>query len=261
MEYNIKLSHNILAEDSRSIPYRPAFNNYTKSVTASILLQQIFYRWFHNNKKPFYKFAAPCNHELYKDGDSWQEELNISPKAFRTALSKIAFKKNSESKINNDFPVEYWITPDRKTYFQINEIVFNKLLGVLYQNDQRAITLNDQRAISKSTLGKIDNTDITTENKQINNIYAHYPNTCAFRSSRLKRGEKDKKKIQKLLQTVSAEEIKKVITNYIDHCNSTKTYYQNLQTFLNNFAAHQENSNLPIQKTSASVTPYFMDAL
>ncbi len=50
-----------------------------KSVTASILMQQLDY-WFNiQGKESFYKFLEPCDNQYaYKKGDSWTEELGMS---------------------------------------------------------------------------------------------------------------------------------------------------------------------------------------
>lgn len=79
----------IIAYDRKMIAYRPEWRPFTGSVKASILLQQIFFRWDKNDRKPFYKFKEPCGHHLYRTGDSWTEELGFTRTEFDTALKKI----------------------------------------------------------------------------------------------------------------------------------------------------------------------------
>ena len=84
----------ILSEDQSLITYRKSLNDITGHPMASIVLSQMLYWWNKKDKKPFYKFSAPCEHKAYKEGDSWQEELDFSRKQFDTALERICFKKN-----------------------------------------------------------------------------------------------------------------------------------------------------------------------
>jgi hypothetical protein len=85
----------LLADDKEMITYRPKLNQLTGSVVATILLQQIIYRWVRSNRHPFYKFGAPCAHPNYKPGDSWQEEIGISRSELETALKKSARRSSA----------------------------------------------------------------------------------------------------------------------------------------------------------------------
>ena len=57
--------------------YFKEFNKITESVHCSLFLGQLIYWADKNDYKPFYKFRQPCQHELYKEGDSWVEELDF----------------------------------------------------------------------------------------------------------------------------------------------------------------------------------------
>ena len=148
----------ILAEDKSLITYRPRMNRVTGSVTSTILLLQILYWYKKNDGKPFYKFKEPCGHALYKDGDSWCEELGFSRSEFDIALSNIAVKRNKGNKDSlPDAFVYYWITPDRITYYTVNEeYLFNKILALYVTQD--------------SDLGKDENSDMQSaaENLPVN---------------------------------------------------------------------------------------------
>ena len=69
---------NIFSNDRHMILYRPEWRKITGSVSATILLQQIFYRWDKHNREPFYKFWEPCSHALCRDGDTWTQEFGFS---------------------------------------------------------------------------------------------------------------------------------------------------------------------------------------
>jgi hypothetical protein len=112
----------------RVIPYRPQFNRITGKVTASLLLQQIRYWWYKVDRRPFYKFKQPCDHELYQEGDSWCEELDFSRSVFDTALKCVAKKitrGTSKAEALKHHAVIYWTDSNRLTWYQVNE----KLLG------------------------------------------------------------------------------------------------------------------------------------
>ena len=94
----------------RSIPYRPSLNQLTGSMSGSILLQQIVYRWLGKGKRPFSKFMAPCPKAL--PGDSWLEELGFTRHQFLTARARIAKRirtKDSKLKAREKTLVFYWV--------------------------------------------------------------------------------------------------------------------------------------------------------
>ena len=159
----------ILADDKNIIAYRPELNKITGSVTATILLQQILYWWHKNGKKKFFKFRAPCKHELYKEGDSWCEELGFTEREFDSALKRIGFKfgKTKNRIEKNKALVFYYKTGDGLTWYDINVGLLAKLINeIYYLNNKSAISiLNNKSAISmlndKSAI--TNNTETTTE--------------------------------------------------------------------------------------------------
>lgn len=88
-----------LAEINKSIPYIPVLRQYVGSMAACILMQQLDYWFSTKNGAPFYKFLAAQNgeksHPAYKPGDSWCEELSISPDEFRTSFDRIGYRYKS----------------------------------------------------------------------------------------------------------------------------------------------------------------------
>ena len=124
----------LLADDKSMILNRPRWNKITGSVTGTILLQQIIYRWIGNKRKPFYKFNQPCDHRLYTTGDSWLEELGFTRRELETARKKIAAK----TKRNHVSPlamVSYWPDADRKTWYALNETAVETELSRIYSTD------------------------------------------------------------------------------------------------------------------------------
>jgi len=162
----------MLAEDKAIIAYRPRLNKITGSVTATILLQQILYWYKKQGAKHFYKFKEACSHKLYVSGDSWCEELGFSRREFDTALSYIAIKRNKSNRDDDRKAyVYYWITPERVTYYTIDEDYLIQAILPLYSvKADSADTKSaekplpkDDTANTKSADKGIDNTKITSE--------------------------------------------------------------------------------------------------
>jgi len=134
----LDLALDIIAEDRRAIAYRPSFARALDSVMAAILLQQIIHWYGAAGKKPFYKFKQPCNHDDYRDGDSWTEELVFSRHEFDDALALIGFKITT-GKSREDAPdalVYYWTDLNRKTFYEVNASGFRKMAANLYGKGQ-----------------------------------------------------------------------------------------------------------------------------
>lgn len=129
----------LLAEDRDLVSYRKSLRKLTGSVTSAILLQQVLYWFTRQGYQTFYKFKEPCNHKLYKPGDSWTEELGFSKREFDGALKRIGTKITSGKKktallegrdITN--VVLYWIGNDRVTWYEINADLLVDLLKRIY---------------------------------------------------------------------------------------------------------------------------------
>jgi hypothetical protein len=144
----------VIAEDRKLITYRPSWNLITGSVTASIFLQQVIYWWTNNGRKPFYKFAAPCPHESYREGDSWQEELGFTRSEFDGARAKVATKRRKGEPMGEEL-VSFWIDQSRKTWYTLNEVAVENALSQHY--------LSQESRISQSGIPEIHNTKTTTK--------------------------------------------------------------------------------------------------
>lgn len=132
---------NMLAEDKRLITYRPRLNEITGRVTATILLQQVLFRAQQIDYQPFYKFRAPCSHALYREGDSWTEELGFTVREFDTALGTIGTKVrkgNNKSEALEGTSVQnlviYWTDANRVTWYLLNVGLLEQMLEKLYAN-------------------------------------------------------------------------------------------------------------------------------
>ena len=80
--------------------------------------------WFSKKPQGFYKFLEPCNHPLYRAGDSWTEELGFSRRVFNAAFdligvrykSKTAFL-NAQDKFQGKLYASYHDRKTNKTHF------------------------------------------------------------------------------------------------------------------------------------------------
>ncbi len=116
-----------------------------KSVTASILMQQLDY-WFNiQGKESFYKFLEPCdNQRAYKPGDSWTEELGMSADEFKTAFGQIGVSYKSKAqydaapdKFQGKYYCSYFNRVNRETlYFRNDELVDRDLNNLFLGNGE-----------------------------------------------------------------------------------------------------------------------------
>lgn len=178
----------LITEDKELITYRKSLRKIAGSVTATILLQQMMFRA--KGKDVFYKFKEPCAHSLYKQGDSWTEELGFSAKEFDNALKKIGTKITGGSskfavmkKTDATGIIIYWTDAERVTWYQLNRDLLGKLLKGIYPvSDQREFTINptegDLPLVPETTpentteiLPKPQNSKISPpEREQLNNL-------------------------------------------------------------------------------------------
>lgn len=116
---------------------RTCFN----STSAALIIGRLEF-WFENKKfkNGFYKFLEPCGHPLYREGDSWSEELGLSRKLFGKAFDIIGVRYKSKSaylKAENKFQGKLYASyHDRKTnrtYFIRNHEFVSQFLGELFK--------------------------------------------------------------------------------------------------------------------------------
>lgn len=160
---------NVLQGEKNSIPYRPEIAKKIWVVSA-IILQQMIYR---RKWKKFYKFTEPAQHELYKEGDSWTEELWMNVKQFTNSLKKIAYKlwKTKNQIKKEDALIIYFTDSNRLTWYELNLDNIYKLLNSCYNVD---FLVSDKTADTKinDKTADTNNTENNTENTH-ENINAH----------------------------------------------------------------------------------------
>ncbi len=148
---------NNLDSDNNRISYRRDWNKITGSVTATILLQQVYYWYKINDFKPFYKFkCAPSKpHKLYNPDkpDDWCSELGFTEREFDGALKRIGFKYTQKTKNQKHSQlVEFWTDSSRVTHYKLNMVNFLCALMDLYLTNNLSVTKT-----TKSDLANLQN--------------------------------------------------------------------------------------------------------
>jgi hypothetical protein len=119
-----------IADDRAVVIYRPRWNTFTGGMAQTVLLQQIVYWWIKNGRRPFYKFARPCAHRLYRPGDSWEEELSVQRREFENARRGVSARTHGQ--LDPAALVSYWTDAQRVTWYALNETLLLDHLAALY---------------------------------------------------------------------------------------------------------------------------------
>lgn len=145
-----------------------------KSINACILMQQLDY-WFNiqgiNGKKTFYKFLEPCdNQRAYKQGDSWTEELGMSPDEFKTAFGQIGVTYKSKrlydaapDKFQGKYYCSYINRVTRETvYFRNDELIDRDLDNLfLGKGKSQSVETDNDMVVEVDTSYSVE-TDISS---------------------------------------------------------------------------------------------------
>ena len=89
-------------------------------------------------KEGFYKFLQPCKkHVLYREGDSWEEELKFGKKVFYKCFDKIGVRYKSKSAFmseNDPFKgklyASYFDRKQGKTYYLRNHLMVENFIHI-----------------------------------------------------------------------------------------------------------------------------------
>lgn len=185
------MQNHLLGQNAKITPYYKELNNYTGSVTATILMTQIEYWFSKTNGEQFFKFLEPCDRKDYKEGDSWVEELGFTKYEFRTAFAKIGkvYKsKNEYLKSKDKFEdkpyLSYYDRLQRRIYYvrnheKVDEIIDewisrksqkptsrsgeSQLVDVdkVHLEKLTKPTSNSSRVLQESTSGERERKDLT----------------------------------------------------------------------------------------------------
>ncbi|MGC8483843.1 MAG: hypothetical protein ACP5OE_09400, partial [Thermodesulfobium sp.] len=76
------------------IKFYPEIKSSIGCEKAALILGRLEY-WFERYSYGFYKFVEPCSHPLYREGDSWAEEIGFPRKIFARAFDLIGVRYKS----------------------------------------------------------------------------------------------------------------------------------------------------------------------
>ncbi|NOY48444.1 MAG: hypothetical protein GXO84_09700 [Chlorobi bacterium] len=180
------MQNKLLSITRNIIPYVKELRPIAGSVTSVLLWQQLDY-WFAKNPDGFYKFLSPpqTNHEKYRIGDSWTEELGFTKFEFRNAFDKIgvrhtskgSFKKSLNPFVKNGKEMFFCSYHDKMkgiTFYFRNHTLADNALDSLVKSEpypvskQSEFTEVDKVNLPKATLSTSTiYTETTTENNNI----------------------------------------------------------------------------------------------
>ena len=167
------------AINEKTIPYRPHLAGLTGKVTSAILLQQIVFNWGIVKHRAFYKFRAACGHSMYREGDSWTEELGFTGSEFDTALKSIGTKITKGTSREEALSgtgvknlVIYWTDSNRVTWYELNQALFDRMTDPLYEDGPQEansgklnyLVNKESKITRKSRKPELHYTENTTEN-------------------------------------------------------------------------------------------------
>ena len=159
--------------------YFKEFNKITESVHCSLFLGQLIYWADKNDYKPFYKFRQPCQHELYKEGDSWAEELDFEIRMIDKCIKTLKELGILETKTTIQRVTFYELKIEKLNEILSKNAIYENSQNVIYkENSENAIYENSENAIyenSENAIYKENCKNAIYENSQ-NAILLHNTN-------------------------------------------------------------------------------------
>jgi hypothetical protein len=151
-----------------------------KTISTCILMQQLEY-WFDKMQgRSFYKFLSPCNSNvLYREQESWTEELGISEDEFRTCFdqigtrykSKALFDEVKDDPFKGKFYASYYDRIKGLTYYLRNNHVVDSVLDNLINGKDNAPS-----GLSKDPeTGQTDHHDLVNLPTLTKPVYGNWP--------------------------------------------------------------------------------------
>jgi len=151
-----------------SLPTDKPFDlNFKPSSTIAFIISRLEF-WFKVKKTEFYKFCEPCDHPLYKKGDSWVEEIGCVRISFNRCFDKIGTRYKSKTDFLNSKDIfkgklyaSYYERNSRQTfYFRNNELVNEFLHNLKKKNKPSKIsrtTKQKELFLANSSFSNDDN--------------------------------------------------------------------------------------------------------
>lgn len=127
------------------IKYYPEFKRVFGSDKAAIIFERLEY-WSQKYEAGFWKFFEPCKHPLYRQGDSWEEEIGFSRKVFTKVFPLIGIHYKSKSEFlqqgdpfQDKLYVSYYDRKTNRTYFLRNHQFVKDFLQNLWSQTKNLV--------------------------------------------------------------------------------------------------------------------------
>lgn len=135
------------------IKFYPGLKTSLGCEKATLVLGRLEY-WFEKYKNGFYKFVEPCGHPLYREGDSWEEEMGFSRKIFAKAFdlvgvrykSKSAFR-NAKDKFQGKLYASYHDRKTNQTYFVRNHKFASEFIKGIFKRRAHLTPLKQRKVV------------------------------------------------------------------------------------------------------------------
>ena len=132
------------------IKFYPGIKTSLGCEKATLILGRLEY-WFEKYKMGFYKFVEPCAHPLYREGDSWSEELGFSRKIFAKAFALIGIRYksksdylNTEDKFQGKLYASYHDRKTNRTYFIRNHEFASQFIKGIFNRKSSSAPLKQE---------------------------------------------------------------------------------------------------------------------
>lgn len=128
------------SENHTLVLYHPILKQLTGDTNAAILLRQILFYAKLKEGQPFFKFVEPCDHPLYRIGDSWTESLSFSRDEYYSAIKKIGtyVKRQARDNVLNETHPMFGPTPDKRC--RDKKVMLNSAKLVAYWRESDRVT-------------------------------------------------------------------------------------------------------------------------
>lgn len=140
------------------IRFYPNLGSAIGNQSTALIVDRLEY-WFGRNqfKKGFYKFFEPCSNKLYKNGDSWLEEVGLARRVFNRAFALIGERYISktefhaaEDKFKGKPYASYYDRKTNRTYYVRNHAFANQYFQNLFKRDLSSKRLQEKPIKDKS---------------------------------------------------------------------------------------------------------------
>lgn len=150
------LTNSDFSKTSFYIKFYPKVKTSLGCEKATLILGRMEY-WFNKYTNGFYKFIEPCPHPLYKEGDSWLEELGFSRKIFARAFDLIGVRYKSKSaylkaidKFQGKLYASYHDRKSNKTFFIRNHDFASQFIKGLFKRKTPSLSLKEKKEETKT---------------------------------------------------------------------------------------------------------------